>query len=81
MTSITTLLKRLDAELLFTGTKNLAYELISEDIFEDFYKCKNFLDLSIQKIQSFLILSMKKLLTKRKIWAKENKSPNLLEQN
>ena len=51
--------------LLFTDTDSLTYEIESEDLYEDFEKYNHLFDLStIQKIQSFLILSTKKLLAK-----------------
>ena len=34
MTSITTLLKKIDAEMLFTNTDFLTYEIKSEDVYE-----------------------------------------------
>ena len=47
MTSITTLLKKhFDAELLFTDTDSLAYEIKSEDIYEEFFKQKHLFDFS-----------------------------------
>ena len=38
--------KNFDAELLFTDTDSLTYEIKSEDVFEDFYKDKHLFDLS-----------------------------------
>ena len=65
MTSITTLLKKNDAQFLFTETGSLTYEIKSEDVYEDFYKDKHLLDLSnYPKDSKLLILSMKKLLVK-----------------
>ena len=46
MTSITTLFKKIDAELLFTDTGSLTYEKKSEDVYKDFYKDKYLFDLS-----------------------------------
>ena len=48
MTSITTLLKKrkIDAELLFTDTDSLTYEIKSEDVYEEFYKYKHLFDFS-----------------------------------
>ena len=47
MTSITDLLKkRFDAELLFTDTDSLAYEIKSEDVYEQFLKHKHLFDFS-----------------------------------
>ena len=37
MTLITTLLKKIDAGLLFTDTDNLTYEIKSEDVHEEFF--------------------------------------------
>ena len=37
MTFTTTLLKKIDAELLFTDTDSLAYEIKSENVYEEFY--------------------------------------------
>ena len=39
MTSITTLLKKNDAELLFTDTDSLVYGIKSENVYEEFFKC------------------------------------------
>ena len=36
VTLITTLFKKIDVELLFTNTGSLAYEIKSEDVYEDF---------------------------------------------
>ena len=44
MTSITTLLKIFDAELLFTDTDGLIYEIKSEDVYEEFFKHKHLFD-------------------------------------
>ena len=38
--------KNFNAELLFTDTDSLTYEIISEDIYEDFFKWKDLLDFS-----------------------------------
>ena len=46
MTFITTSLKKFDAELLFTDTDSLTYEITSEDIYEEFFKNKHLLDFS-----------------------------------
>ena len=56
MTSFTILLKKIDAEFLFTDTGSLAYKIKSEDVCEEFLSIKICLILvTIQKIQSFLI--------------------------
>ena len=41
MISISTLLKKIDAELLFTDTDSLTYEIKSENVYEEFFKWKN----------------------------------------
>ena len=46
MSSITTLLKKIDAELLFTDTGSLTYEIKSEDVYKEFFKHKHLPDLS-----------------------------------
>ena len=57
--------KKFNAELLFTDTDSLTYEIKSENVYEEFFKWKALFDLvSIQKIQSFLMRLIKKLLAK-----------------
>ena len=57
--------KHFDAELLFTDTDSLTYEIKSEDVYEGFFSTSICLTLvTIQKIQSFLIRPIKKLLVK-----------------
>ena len=47
MTFTTTLLKKeYIAELLFTDTDSLAYEIKSENVYEEFYKWKDLFDFS-----------------------------------
>ena len=46
MTSITTLLNKFKAELLFTNTDSLTYEIKSEDVSEEFFKHKHLFDFS-----------------------------------
>ena len=59
--------KHFDAELLFTDTDSLTYQIRSEDAYEEFFKHKHLLTrVSIQKIQSFLIGIIKKLSVKQK---------------
>ena len=54
-----------DAELLFTDTDSLTYEIKSKDVYEEFYHWKDFLtSVIIQKIQSFSMRLIKKLLVK-----------------
>ena len=53
------------AELLFTDTDSLTYEIKSENVYEDFFKWKDLFDFSnYSKIQSFLMMVIKKLLAK-----------------
>ena len=52
------------AELLFTDTDNLTYEIKSENVYKEFYKWKDLFDLIIQKIQRFMMILIKKLLVK-----------------
>ena len=57
--------KHFDAELLFTDTDSLTYEIKSEDVYEEFFKHKHYLTLAVfQKIQSFMIVNIKCLLAK-----------------
>ena len=39
-------LKKFNAELLFTDTDSLTYEIKSEDVYKEFYKWKNLFDFS-----------------------------------
>ena len=66
MTFITALLKkRFDAELLFIDTDSLAYEIKSEDVYENFFKHKHLFDFSnYPKDSKFLTRLIKKLLVK-----------------
>ena len=57
--------KHFDVELLFTDTGSLIYQIKSIDVYEEVFKHKHLFDLvTIQKIQSFLIRLIKKLLVK-----------------
>ena len=38
--------KHFDAELLFTDTDSLTYEIKSEDVYEEFFKLKHLFDIS-----------------------------------
>ena len=38
--------KHVDAELLFTDTESLTYEMKPEDVYEEFFKYKHLFDLS-----------------------------------
>ena len=55
--------KHFDAELLFTDTDSLTYQIKSKDVYEEFFKYKYFL-VTIREIQSFLNRLIKKLLVK-----------------
>ena len=60
--------KKFDAELLFTGTGSLVYEIKSENVYEEFLKWKDMFEIVIiviiLKIKSFLMILIKKLLAK-----------------
>ena len=57
--------KNFDAELLFTDTNSLTYEIKSKDVYEKFISGEIYLTVVIiQKIQSFLMRLIKKLLIK-----------------
>ena len=61
-------LKKCDAKLSFTDTDSLIYKIKTEDFMKLFFKIKVYLILvTIQKIQSFSILSIRKKLVKWKI--------------
>ena len=54
-----------DANLLFTDTDSLVYEIKTEDVFEDFYKDKNLFDFSdYQQHSKYFDTVNKKLLVK-----------------
>ena len=56
--------KNFDAELLFTDTDSLTYEIKSENVYEEFLKWKDLFEVIILKIQSFSMRLIKKLLVK-----------------
>ena len=57
--------KNFDAELLFTDTDSLTYEIKSEDVYEEFFKHKHLFDFSnYPKDSKFLMRLIKKLLVK-----------------
>ena len=65
MTSITILLKKNDAELLFSGTDSFTYEIKSEDVYEEFFKRKHLFDFSNYPEDSkFFDLTNKKVIGK-----------------
>ena len=49
---------------LLTQTFSLTYEIKPENVYEEFFKRKHLIPVTIQKIQSFLIKPIKKLLVK-----------------
>ena len=54
--------KNFDAEILFTDTDSLTNEIKSGNVYEELFKWKDLFD--FQKIQSFLMRLIKKLLAK-----------------
>ena len=57
--------KNFNAELLFTDTDSLTYEIKSEDVYEELFKHKHLFDFSnYPKNSKFLIRLIKKLLVK-----------------
>ena len=53
------------ANLLFTPSDSLVYEIKAENVYEYFYETKNLFDFSdYPPYSNFLILSIKKLLVK-----------------
>ena len=58
--------KNSDAELLFTDTGSLTYEIKSEDVYEEFFKHKHLFDFSNYPKNSKLTRLIKKLLVKWK---------------
>ena len=79
MTSITTLLTKIDAKLLFTDTDSLTYEIKSEDAYEEFFKHKHLFDFSnFSKDSKFYDILDKMVFAKIKDEYKEIRSINLL---
>ena len=57
--------KNFDAELLFTNTDSLPYEIKSENVYEEFFKWKDLFEFSnYSKDSKFLMRLIKKLLKK-----------------
>ena len=57
--------KNFDAELLFTDTDSLTYEIKSENVYEEIFKWKDLFDFSnYSKDSIFLMRLIKKLLAK-----------------
>ena len=72
--------KHVDAELLFTETDSLTYEIKPKDIYEEFFKHKHLFDLSyFSKALRFMIIKMKSLLAKSNINTEKFQSINLLD--
>ena len=62
-----TLLKNFDAELLFTDTDSLAYEIKSENVYEEFFKWKDLFDfINYPKDSKFFNVTNKKVIGKMK---------------
>ena len=68
MTSITILLKKkINAELMFTDTDSLTYEIKSENVYEEFFKWKDLFDFSnYSKDSKFFDETNKKVIGKMK---------------
>ena len=67
MAFITTLLKKINAELLFTDTDSLTYEIKSENVYEEFYKWKDLFHFSnYSKDSRFYDDTNKKVIGKMK---------------
>ena len=67
MTSITTSLKKIHVELLFTDTRSITYEIKWEDVFEEFFKHKNLFEFSKSPNHSkFFDPTNKKVISKMK---------------
>ena len=67
MNFITNTLKKIDANLLFTDTDSLVYEIETNDVYEDFYENKNWFDLSDYPQDSkFFDRASKKVISKMK---------------
>ena len=61
------ILQNLDAELLFTDTDSLTYEIKSENVYEEFFKWKDLLDFSnYSKDSKFFDETNKKVIGKMK---------------
>ena len=59
--------KNFDAELLFTDTDNLTYEIKSENVYEEFFKQKDLFDFSnYSKDSKFFNETNKKVIGKMK---------------
>ena len=62
----------MEAELLFTGTDSLSYEIKSEYVSEEFYKDRHLIDLSnYRKDSTFFDSVNEKVIGKMKVMYKE----------
>ena len=60
--------KKFDADLLFTNTDSLIYEIKSEDVYEEFFKRKHLFDFSnYPKDSKFFNATNKNVIGKMKI--------------
>ena len=60
-------IKNFDAELFFTDTDSLNYEIKSENVYEEFFKCKHLFDFSnYSKDSQFFDQTNKKVIGKIK---------------
>ena len=72
MTSITTSLKKIDAELLLTDTDSLTYEIKLEDVYEEFFKHELLFDFSnFSKDSKFYDNQNEMVVGKMKVVTKE----------
>ena len=62
--------KKFNAELLFTDTESLTFEIKSKTVYEEFFRWKDLTLIIIQKVQSFLMRLAKILLVKWVIFTK-----------
>ena len=62
-----------DAQLLFTDTDSLTYEIKSEDVYEEFFKHKNLFDfINFSKASKFYDNQNKMVVGKMKVVNKRN---------
>ena len=54
--------KKINAELLFTDTDNLAYDIKSENVYENFFKLKDLFDFSNYSKDSIFYDTNKKVI-------------------
>ena len=74
--------KNFDAELLFTDTDSLTYEIKSENIYEKFFKWKDLFNfINYSKDLKFFSETNKKVIGKQKMSLVELLQLNLLDKN